>query len=253
MLLQLRSYKHKNSSSPEEIATEWSQNETAVIVVDLWDNHWCRSTLEQIRELVPRVEKFLTVVRNSGVLVIHAPTNVHDFYRRYLQRKRVIDMKETYLKDKKIKKVPSRKHYRPSESQPLYMGKENGCLDVPTPAHKLVWKRQATGITIAKDDLILRNDRQELLGIVRSKKLTNLIYVGVAANSCILKRAIGLISMSEAGFGRNNLAICRDLTEVQYNPKQPPFVTSIEALNLQISFIEKLYASSLECRVRSNS
>ena len=161
MLLQLRSYKHKNSSSPEEIATEWSQNETAVIVVDLWDNHWCRSSLEQIRELVPRVEKFLTVVRNSGVLVIHAPTNVHDFYRRYLQRKRVIDMKETYLKDKKIIKFPSRKHYRPSESQPLYMGKEQGCLDVPTPAQKLIWKRQATGITIAKDDLILRNDRQE--------------------------------------------------------------------------------------------
>lgn len=127
------------------------------------------------------------------------------------------------------------------------MGKERGCLDEPTPKVKIVWRRQTKDLHISIQDFIMRSSREELLAILHSQKLKNIVYVGVAANVCVLKRSFGIVSMSEAGFGKLNMAICRDLTDVMYNPKLAPFVSLKEALQIQVDFIEKFYASSLVC------
>lgn len=235
-----------NSSRPTSSIIQWRVNETAIIVVDMWDNHYCKSALSSVVELAPSMNLFLTRVRSFGASVIHVPSNVHHFYSKYPQRLKVLQMHKEYMSKRKIK--ISRKTYRPKERQPLELGKERGCLDKPTPKVSIVWRRQTKVLYISEKDFIMRSNREELLAILHSQKLNNIVYVGVAANVCVLKRSFGIVSMSEAGFGKHNMAICRDLTDVMYNPELAPFVSLKEALQIQLDFIEKFYASSLLCK-----
>ena len=63
--------------------------ETAVILCDVWDNHWCKSAAGRCDALARRMVPVLAALRSRGVQVIHAPSECMDFYKDTPQRKRI--------------------------------------------------------------------------------------------------------------------------------------------------------------------
>src|SRR4051812_8163914 len=66
----------------------WVPRETAVIICDMWDDHWCKLAAQRCSELAPRVNNFARSARTQGALIIHAPSNTMSFYSDSAQRKR---------------------------------------------------------------------------------------------------------------------------------------------------------------------
>ena len=58
----------------------------AIIICDMWDQHWCSGATRRVALLAARMEPFLKTARAAGVLIVHAPSETIDFYKDYPQR-----------------------------------------------------------------------------------------------------------------------------------------------------------------------
>src|SRR5262249_51135739 len=57
-----------------ERAADWEAAETAIIVCDMWDDHYCKRAAQRVKVMVPRMNAVLTAARDHGVMIIHAPS-----------------------------------------------------------------------------------------------------------------------------------------------------------------------------------
>ena len=55
-----------------EIASGAPWDSTAVVIMDMWDNHPCRGTRERAKQLAPWIEDFTAELRRRGALIIHS-------------------------------------------------------------------------------------------------------------------------------------------------------------------------------------
>jgi len=53
--------------------------ETALLLCDVWDKHWCRGADERLAVLLPRMNQVVQATRQKGVQIIHAPSDTMDF------------------------------------------------------------------------------------------------------------------------------------------------------------------------------
>ena len=63
--------------------------ETAIIVIDMWDDIYCKQSAQRIGVLVPRMNAVLSAARSHGVQIIHAPSGTVDIYADTPFRKRM--------------------------------------------------------------------------------------------------------------------------------------------------------------------
>ncbi len=70
---------------------EWEAKKTALIICDMWDDHWCKSASRRCGELTPAINDVVKLARKRGVLIIHAPSSVTAFYKDTPQRKLALD------------------------------------------------------------------------------------------------------------------------------------------------------------------
>ncbi len=75
----------------------WKPNETAIIICDMWDKHWCDDATARVAEIAPEMNKVITIARERGVKIVHAPSDCMDYYANYPGRKEAMK-----YKDKKI-------------------------------------------------------------------------------------------------------------------------------------------------------
>src|SRR5947209_1438619 len=73
--LRTRVQPFKGSDAWEEVVVrkELPARETALIICDMWDKHWCPSASKRCDALARRAAPVLAAARAAGVLVIHAP------------------------------------------------------------------------------------------------------------------------------------------------------------------------------------
>lgn len=71
--------------------------------------------------------------------------------------------------------------------------------------------------------------------------IRNVVLMGVHTNMCVLGRPFGIRMMVKLGF---NVALCRDLTDALYDPRDKPFVSHARGVELIIEHIEKYWAPS---------
>lgn len=77
---------------------------------------------------------------------------------------------------------------------------------------------------------------------MRQRGITNVIYMGVHQNICILKRPFGVRQMVTQG---QNVVLIRDLTDSMYNSRRKPFVDHFTG-NDQITWhIEKYWCPTM--------
>ena len=53
---------------------------TAVVVIDMWDRHWCETYTQRVANMVPRMNRTLMAARKLGMTVVHAPSDVLNSY-----------------------------------------------------------------------------------------------------------------------------------------------------------------------------
>ena len=73
--LNLRS-RSKDRGKPSVAVTpaSWAPRKTAIIVCDMWDDHWCKSAARRVGEMAGPLNETLKKARDRGAFIIHAPS-----------------------------------------------------------------------------------------------------------------------------------------------------------------------------------
>lgn len=214
---------------------EWTGIETALIICDMWDNHWCPTAAERTVELAPRINDFANACRNRGVVIVHAPSDCMAFYADHPARRRAQAVS-------KIQNLPDGIdtwcRSIPAEERGKYPidQTDGGCDCENPPKSQIVWKRQIDTIEIDGQRDYVSANGSEIWSIFDRHGVKNVMLVGVHTNMCVLGRPFGLRNM--ARFGKNAVLV-RDLTDTMYNPKAWPYVNHFRGTQLIVEHIEK--------------
>jgi nicotinamidase-related amidase len=230
-----------------EESTPLPVRETALIIVDMWDRHWCSGATARGGALAVKINEAAERARNRGLLVIHAPSDTMDFYREHPARIRFLEAVKTARPESGTESeaesatVPIADYPPPVDASDG--GSDTPALDAWAP-NTLVWKRQTEKIRIdEKLDLVCGDEGDNLRSVLRRRGINNLIYLGVHTNMCIIGRSFGIKNMLRHGF---RTVLARDLTDAMYNPEKPPYVDHDEGTRLVVGFIEKKYCSTID-------
>jgi nicotinamidase-related amidase len=213
---------------------EWSEvllpakldpKKTAMIICDMWDDHWCKSAAKRCDALAKKAAPLVESLRKRGVLIVHCPSDCMDFYKDTPQRKETQKVpKAAVPPDRKIADAPL-----PIDDS------DGGCDDEKPPAFRKAWSRQHAAIKIAEGDLI-SDSGSEVYAHLKSRGIGTVLVMGVHTNMCVLNRSFGIKQMTRWGV---KCVLIRDLTDTMYNPKKRPFVRHDEGTRLVVEHIEK--------------
>jgi nicotinamidase-related amidase len=208
---------------------------TAVVVCDMWDDHWCKAASARCAELAKAADPVLKACRDKGMTIIHCPSDCMEFYKDHPARKRMLLVPKT--SPPKAKDLPN---------PPLPVDDSDGGCDDEKPAkERRAWSRQNAAIAIDDDKDYITDNGSEVYSLMASKKLGTLLVMGVHTNMCVLNRTFAIKQMVKWG---QEVYLVRDLTDAMYNPKMKPFVTHKKGTELIIEFIEQNWCPTIESK-----
>jgi nicotinamidase-related amidase len=214
----------------------WNPTETAIIICDMWDKHWCRDASNRVAEIAPHMNELLSIARDKGVKIVHAPSDCMDFYKDYPGRKEVLKYNTAAVASLADgSKLPSEENAVWPVDQ-----SDAGCENADCKPYR-AWKRQIESITVKDEDLITDNGA-EAGAYFKKKGIKNVILVGVHTNMCVIGRSFGLRAMKRLGM---NVVLMRDMTDLMYNNAMPPHVNHFSGLDLMVEYIEKYVCPSI--------
>lgn len=202
---------------------QWDPRQTAVIVCDMWDDHWCRSAARRVGEMAGPLNELLKQARKQGMFVIHAPSSVTRFYEGTPQRKRA-------------QSAPFAKTPVPLATAPRWGtawcwtdARHEGVLPIDDTdmgcscsgtkcTVREAWTRQIPAIELFPEDA-LTDDGQETWNLLAQHGIRHVILCGVHLNMCVLGRPFAIRQMVYLG---QDVVLMRDFTDTMYNPERPP-------------------------------
>src|SRR4030095_2233766 len=79
--LNLRSRtKTADGFAVSEKKVNWEPKRTALIICDMWDDHWCKSAARRVGEMAGPLNQVVKTARERGIFVIHAPSTCTKYY-----------------------------------------------------------------------------------------------------------------------------------------------------------------------------
>jgi nicotinamidase-related amidase len=208
---------------------------TAVVVCDMWDDHWCKSAAKRCAELAREAEPFLKACRDKGMTIIHCPSDCMDFYKDHPARKRARAAK---------KAEPPKAKDLPSPPLPVDDTK-GGCDDEKVAKFYKAWTREHPAITIDAEKDYVTDSGAEVYNIMKEKGIDTLLVMGVHTNMCVLNRSFAIKQMVKWGV---RTFLVRDLTDAMYDPRTKPFVPHEKGTQLIIEFIERHWCPTVESK-----
>jgi len=240
--LQLRERKEDPAGSGKikvvERSVDWEVAETAIIICDMWDDHYIRSAAQRVGVMVPRMNQVLSAARERGVMIIHAPSETMDIYAETPYRRR---MQEARLAKPPVP-IEKRCDVDLKHEAPLPIGPKNVNDDpIPKPLTRKN-TRQHAGLDITGFDGI-SDKGDEIFNFCEQEGIKNIVIMGVHTNFCILVRPFGIRQMVRLG---KNVVLARDLTDALYDPRQPPHVSHARGTELVVEHIERYWCPSIK-------
>ena len=223
----------------------WDPKKTAIILCDMWDDHWCKSASARVAELAGPMNEVVKAARSKGAFIIHAPSSVVDFYKGTPQRKRA----QSALFAKTPAPLSTAERWGTAwcwpdasrESDMPIDDSDMGCDCAVKCAIRDAWKRQIATIEIAEADAITDNG-QETYNLLQAHGVENVILMGVHLNMCVLGRPFGIRQMVKMG---KNVALMRDMTDTMYNHEKRPQVSHFAGTDLVVEHVEKFWCPTL--------
>jgi alpha-L-fucosidase len=219
----------------------WEPTRTAVVICDMWDQHWCKSATARVAEMAARMNQVITELRRRGVLIIHCPSDTMDYYegtpgRKLAQAAPPVQMAVPLKGWANLD--PDKEGLLPIDDT------DGGCPDAPPCAQATKapwpWHHEIDTLEIKAGDAI--TDSAEAFYLMRQRGITNMIVMGVHENMCILARAFGIRQMVGQG---QNVVLMRDMTDTMYNPHQMPNVNHFTGTDLMTWHIEKYWCPTI--------
>ena len=239
---------------PVERDEAWPAGETAIIVCDVWDRHHCLNAVRRMTEFLPRMNQVLTVARQQGAVIIHAPSDCMPAYETHPARLRALQAPMAADPPRDLpfwcSKIASEEqaHYPIDQSDggedddPAEHAEWAATLKAEGRNPALPWKAQNEAITIDAERDYISDRGDEVWNILESRGVRHVILVGVHTNMCVLGRPFGLRQLVRAG---KNVVLMRDLTDCMYNPKRWPWVDHFTGNDLIISHVERFVCPTI--------
>ena len=219
-----------------ETQIQWDPQKTAIVIVDMWDDHHCKSAARRVAEMAPHMNRVVSAAREKGVLIIHSPSGCMDWYKDTPQRLKA--------RNAPVTQAPVKfqwNYFDPKrEGQLAAKLEQGGCAcDTPQPCSPpyRAWKRQIMAIKVGSSDAI-SDDGQEVYNLLEHHGIENVILMGVHTNRCVLGRPFGIRQMKYLG---KNVVLCRDLTDSYHRDPGRHF----EGLDLIVQHVEKYWCPTV--------
>ncbi len=233
-----------DTSKPSEKRATWDPRRTAVIVVDMWDDHWCKGAARRVVELSGPMNELLRQARADGAFILHAPSSTTRFYEDTPQRRAArtapFAMAPVPLSTaerwgtKWCWPDPVRERELPIDDSDM------GCDCATKCTIREAWTREISTLQIDPADAIT-DDGQEAFNLLQAHHIDNVILLGVHLNMCVLGRPVGIRQLVTLG---KNVALMRDMTDTMYNHERRPQVNHFRGTDLVVAHVESYWCPS---------
>lgn len=238
------------AADPFEIVNKtvaWDPHKTALVVVDMWDDHWCQGAARRVVELAGPVNKLAAAARERGVFVVHCPSTCVDFYKTAPARQRAIAA--PFVKPPITLAATPRWGTAwswpdsPREPELPIDDSDMGCDCATACTIAAPWKRQIDTIHIDQERDAITDNGQELVNLFAERGIENVMICGVHLNMCVLGRPFAIRQLVKLG---KNVVLVRDMTDTMYNHRMRPFVNHFAGTDLVVEHVEKYWCPSIE-------
>jgi nicotinamidase-related amidase len=180
--------------------------QTAIIVVDMWNYHWCITASERASAMVPRMNAVLSAARRLGMTVVFNPSDVVTAYSGYPQYERAIAVELLKILDRR------------KDLSVKFTAQSGVCMCGPgLPCRENYgWDGMNPDLAIGENDLI-SSSSEEIYSLLAGHGVKNIIYMGVHTNICVFGKPGSISKMWKMGF---NCLLASDLNDAftHYDP-----------------------------------
>ncbi len=244
-----RREKHGDGFRVIKETVRWNASDTAIIICDMWADHPCKLAAMRVARMAPRMNEVVSLARDQGVAIIHAPSSGMKHYEDTPYRQRMKNARPA----KPPVPIGRWCYHNKAEEGPWPIvddvkrgeAKVTGCDDPIGRPHKPTDRHQHAAIQMIGYDGVSDNG-QEIFNFLEQEGRTNVVLMGVHTNMCVLGRPFGIRQQKYLG---KKVVLCRDLTDALYDPRDKPYVSHARGLELVIEHIEKYWCPSIlgEC------
>ncbi len=220
-----------------EKMVEWDPRKTAIVICDMWNQHWCKGATERVGELAPRMNEVISAARRRGVFIIHCPSDTMKFYEGAPQRKLA---QAAPPAKPKVPLLGWCELDRRREGPLPIDDSDGGCDDWPQCKTGGPWTHETDILKIAEGDAI--TDSAEAYYLMQQRGIENVIVMGVHGNMCVLGRPFSIRQMVNQG---KNVLLMRDMIDTMYNSRMPPYVSHYAGTDLIVEHIERHWCPSI--------
>ena len=217
---------------PVEYRRKIEPHQAAIVICDMWDDHWCKSAATRCDGLARKAEPVVTAARKAGLTIVHCPSDCMGYYKDHPARQRMQALKPV---------EPPRPKDLPNPPLPID-DSDGGCDDLKPVKSFKAWTKQHAAITIDLDRDYITDNGKELYSLLTEKQIKTVFVMGVHTNMCVLNRTFAIKQLRRWDV---DCLLVRDLTDAMYNPKMRPFVTHDAGTNLVIEYIEQHWCPSV--------
>jgi nicotinamidase-related amidase len=236
----------KSKSGEASTRTDlWYPSQTAFIICDMWDDHWCKGAAKRVVELAGPMNRMIAEARSRGVFIIHAPSTCTGFYKDTPARKRA--------KQAPLAKAPAPLSEKdrwgtkwcwpdPAREPDLPIDDSDmGCDCASKCTIREAWTREIAAIDIDQSVDAITDDGQETVNLLAERGIRHVVLLGVHLNMCVLGRPFAIRQMVHQG---RDVALMRDMTDTMYCSKMRPQVNHFAGTDLVVEHIEKYWCPS---------
>jgi nicotinamidase-related amidase/type 1 glutamine amidotransferase len=214
---------------------QWDPCETAIIVCDMWDKHWCKGATDRVAELAPAMNRVVSAARDKGVLIVHAPSGTIERYKGHPARRTAMQAHDATNLPAGIRSWRQWKDEVEKAAGYPIDHSDGGCDCQPPCKGGEPWTGQVGVIEIKNEDAI-SDSGTEVWNLFEARGIKNVILMGVHTNMCVLGRPFGLRNLANAG---KNVVLMRDLTDTMYNSRRRPQVSHFTGTDFVVEHVEE--------------
>jgi nicotinamidase-related amidase len=218
---------------------DWDPAKTAVILIDVWAEHPCKMAQRRAGELARYANTVIAAARARGVMIVHAPSGGTHFYNEPKYRARI----DAAPRVAEPFKIEAWRHLDPNREPPLPIDdRDGGCDDEVPPDRSVTFDRHINpAIQLQQGDVVSASG-SEIYRLFKHEGIENVVVMGVHTNMCVLGRPFGIRNLVDLGF---NVVLARDLTDALYDPRDRPYVSHNQGVQLVVEHIEEHWCPTI--------